>query len=194
MSTQLVQGQASAVGWLRGELGTGILVIILAHACDLASTYLRTPDLAHEVSPTYLALVARGYGGWGALLTIKSFGVLLSIGLLAFYLRNRGRFYPTERGLSFHDFLHHAHSVNAVRLEGGRWLTPSPLLLLIWLAFTTSIGSAAYAYFLAIHNLLGTPLLEGLAGTVAPGAIFLVTAVVFWRLLYDDYRRRGEDE
>jgi uncharacterized membrane protein len=55
------------------------------------------------------------------------------------------------------------------------------------MAFTVSIGSAAYAYFLAIHNLLGTPLMTWMAETVAPFAIFIVTAVVFWRTLYSDY-------
>ena len=51
----------------------------------------------------------------------------------------------------------------------------------------------SYAYCLAIGNLLLTPYLTPVvirvSDVVAPAAVFMLTAVVFWRTLYDDYRR-----
>ena len=173
----------------RFELRLGALLITLAHSCDLLSTYLRTPDLAREVGPTYVFLASHGLGGWACICAIKGVAVLLSIALFAFYVYTRRAFYPAAPGLSFHDFLHHTHSVRAIRRRGGEWVMPSPRLLAIWSAFTLAIGSAAYACFLSVHNMWGTHLLAQVATNVVPAIIFVVTAVVFWHSLYDDYQR-----
>jgi hypothetical protein len=173
------------------ELSVGLLLIVFAHACDILSTYLRTPDLSREVGPAYLLLVSKGLGGWGALLGIKLVGVLLSVSLFVYYMRNRRYFYPPDEGMIFHDFLHYTHGKEALRGRDGRWLAPSPKLLAVWMAFTVAIGTAAYAYFLAWHNIMATPLLTRMADSLAPAAIFMVSAVVFWQTLYHDYRRGG---
>lgn len=169
------------------ELRVGALLIVFAHTCDLLSTWWRTPDLEHEISPGYLLLESLGLSGWPWMIALKVFAVLLTFALFAFYVRRRRGFYPAEPGRSFHEFLHDVHGVRALRRRDGQWVAPSPLLLAIWMSFTVSIGTAAYAYFLAIHNVLGTSLMSWMAETVAPFAIFVVTAVVFWRTLYHDY-------
>lgn len=169
------------------ELRVGAFLIVFAHALDLLSTWSRTPDLRDEIGPGYLALREMGLEGWPWMIALKLGAMLITFGLFAFYVCRRRRFSPAETGRTFHEFLHDVHSVGAIRKAGGQWVAPSPLLLAVWMAFTVSIGSAAYAYFLAIHNLLGTPLMTWMAETVAPFAIFIVTAVVFWRTLYSDY-------
>jgi hypothetical protein len=171
------------------EIRLGVMLIVFAHACDLLSTYLRTPDLSLEVSPLYLRLASAGLGGWPALLGMKLVVVAASCGMFAFYVRTRRRFYPASAGLTFHDFLHHVHGQDALRDAQGRWKAPSPRLLVIWMCFTVAIGSAAYAYFLAWHNIWSTHLLQWMADAVAPAVIFMVSAVVFWQTLYGDYRR-----
>jgi len=177
----------------RAELCIGMLLIVVAHTCDAVSTYISSPDLAREMNPIYLKLAGLGYGGWPTLLTLKGTGVIVSLGLFAYYLRNRRHFYPESPGASFQDFLHFTHGKDAVRRKDGRWLAPSTKLLGLWTAFTISVGSAAYAYCLAIGNLLLTPILTPvmlqIADVVAPAAVFMLTAVVFWRTLFEDYRR-----
>lgn len=168
---------------------------MFAHVCDVVSTYLRTPDLAHEVGPLYIMLANLGLGGWAGLLTVKALAIVLTSGLFVLYVRQRRSFYPAEAEMPFHDFLHYAHGKNAIRSrKDERWLAPSPKLLAVWMAFTASIGSAAYAFFLAVHNILGTPLLAWMAVAAAPGAIFMLTAIVFWRTLYEDYRHGPQAE
>lgn len=171
----------------RTEMRIGLLLIVFSHACDLLSTYWRTPDLSREASPAYAALSQAGWSGWSALLMLKVVGVLLTAALFVFYIRKRRDFYPAEAGRSFHEFLHDVHAQKAMRRPDGSWVAPSPMLLAVWMAFTASIGSAAYAYFLAIHNMLGTPVLVWLANSVAPAAIFMISAIAFWRTLYHDY-------
>jgi hypothetical protein len=173
----------------RAEVRLGALLIVFAHACDILSTYLRTPDLSLELSPLYLRLAAAGFGGWCAMLSMKLVLVLLSCGMFAFYVHRRRSFYPAERGLTFNEFLHRVHGKDALRDSQGHWKAPSPRLLVVWMCFTVSIGSAAYAYFLAWHNIWATSLLAWMADTVAPAVIFLLTAIVFWQTLYGDYRR-----
>ena len=173
----------------RSEFRLGTLLILFAHACDFVSTYIRTPDLSREVGAGYLLLAHWGFGGWAAVIALKATAVVLSVLLFLFYVRSRRVFYPQERGLSFHEFLHRTHSHKAVRRADGSWMMPSPRLLGVWASFTIAIGSAAYAYFLAMHNLIATPLLLWGATSVVPGIIFFVTAVLFWRSLYDDYQR-----
>ena len=165
------------------------MLMVFAHACDIVSTYVRTPDLASEVGPLYVRLAALGLGGWATMIAVKLFGVVLSVSLFIYYVRGRRRFYPTEPDMNFHDFLHYTHGQNALRGRDGRWLAPSPGLLALWMAFTVAIGSAAYAYFLAWQNMIATPLLTWLTDSAAPAAVFLVSAIVFWHTLYQDYRR-----
>lgn len=176
---------------VRTEVRIGLLLIAFAHACDLLSTWLKTPDLSREVSPAYLALAHLGYSGWPVLLGLKIVGVALTAALFLLYVRKRRIFYPEEPGRSFHEFLHDVHGYRAVRKPNGQWVAPSSMLLSVWAAFTASIGSAAYAYFLAIHNMLGTPALVWLADGVAPAAIFMLSAIAFWRTLYYDYSHGG---
>jgi len=185
-----------AAGWTKtlrvrrgSELRLGILLIVFAHTCDLVSTYLRTPNLALEVNPLYLKLAAVGLGGWAALIGMKLVVIVASCAMFAFYVRTRRRFYPEDAGLTFHDFLHYVHGKDALRDSQGRWKAPSPALLATWMCFTVAIGSAAYAYFLAWHNIWSTHLLVWMADTVAPAVIFMVSAIVFWQTLYGDYRR-----
>lgn len=108
----------------RAEIRFALLLIVLTHACDVLSTFLRTPDLALEASPLYLYLGHWGLSGWPVLLGIKVFGVIVSAWLYAYYVRTRSTFYPPEPDQSFHDFLHYAHGVNAVRRADGSWVTP----------------------------------------------------------------------
>lgn len=188
--SQVAAGTTSTVRTRgRSELRLGILLIVFAHACDVVSTYLRTPDLSLEVSPLYLKLAAAGLGGWAALLGMKLVLIVISCAMFAFYVRARRRFYPEVQGLTFHDFLHYVHSKDALRDSRGHWKAPSPALLFVWMCFTVAIGSAAYAYFLAWHNIWSTSLLAWMADSVAPAVIFLVSAIVFWQTLYGDYRR-----
>jgi len=172
------------------EVRLGMLLILFAHACDLVSTYIRSPDLAKEVGPLYVAFDRIGWGGWQTLLSMKALGVIIGLGLFFLYVHKRRSFYPDQADRTFHEFLHDVHSKDAMRRRDGRWVAPSPMLLIVWFAFTVSIGSAAYAYFLAVHNMLGTPILAWMADGPAPGAIFMITAFVFWRTLYYDYGHR----
>ena len=167
----------------------GMLLIVFAHLCDLVSTYLASPDLSGEVGQGYVALASWGFRGWPAIFAIKLAAVTLSLGLFWLYVRTRREFYPREPGMDFHHFLHATHSYRAVRRADGSWVMPSPKLLGIWACFTVAIGSAAFAFFLAMHNMLDTPLLTLGAQSVVPGIIFLVTAVLFWYSLYRDYER-----
>lgn len=182
------QGSVLTSRAARAEVRFAVMLIVLTHACDVLSTYLRTPDLALERSPLYLQLGEWGLSGWPVLGAIKLFGVVLSVWMYAYYVRTRSDFYPSEPGQSFHDFLHYAHGVNAVRRADGSWVTPSPQLLMMWMAFTVSIGSAAYAYFLAVHNMLNTEFMAWMANGAAPAATFIVVALVFWHTLYTSYR------
>jgi len=169
------------------ELAIGIALIVLGHGCDLWSTYLACPDLSRESSPLYLKLASLGLSGWPTVLWTKAIGALVSSALFGLYLRNRRRLYPDVSGQSFHDFLHATHSRGAIRRRDGSWVAPSPALVGLWLAYVAAMGSAAYALFLSIHNIVGTPWMERMAQTVAPGAIFIAIAIVFWRGLYRDY-------
>jgi hypothetical protein len=172
----------------RAEIRFAMLLIVFTHTCDLISTYMRTPDLTLESSPVYLQFVHWGIHGWPVMIGVKTFGVLLSLALYTHYVRTRAHFYPPEPGLSFHDFLHHAHGVDAMRRADGSWVAPSPLLLFMWTGFTVAIGSAAFAYFLAMHNMINTHLLRWMADGAAPAATFIVVALVFWHTLYASYR------
>ena len=96
--------------------------------------------------------------------------------------------------MPFNDFLHSVHGVNPVRRPDGSWVMPSPRLLAIWGAFVFSIGSAAHAYFLAIHNMLLTPLVNRMADGVAQGITFFVIACVFWYMMYKDYQREVPEQ
>ena len=182
------QGRPAATSGA-SEFRVAVLLILLAHVSDLVSTYLASPDLAREANPVYLALAQHGWGGWPSLVGLKMVGIAGSVFLFAFYLRARTDFYPSRPGLSFHDFLHHTHGHNPIRRRDGRWVAPSLRLLCTWGAFTFAIGSATYALFLAVHNLMGTPLVYWMADAAAPGIIFMVTAFVFWHNLYSDYQR-----
>lgn len=187
MTTTRARNHLIAAPDERSELRVGVLAILFAHLCDLVSTYIRTPDLAHEVSPLYLKLGQHGIEGWAVMLGLKGVAVLVSVILFAYYIRQRRSFYPTEAGVSFHDFLHHVHGHKAMRRRDGSWRGPSPKLLMVWMAFTVSIGSAAYAYFLAVHNIMNMAWLSWMADAAAPGVIFMVMAIVFWYTLHVDY-------
>lgn len=177
----------------RAEFAVGSVLIVFAHLCDAVSTYISSPDLAREINPLYLKLDALGYGGWTTLLTVKAIGVAASVMMFSYYIAQRRRFYSERPGVSFAEFLHFTHGKDAVRRRDGSWVAPSVRLLGILLAFTVAVGSAAYAYCLAIGNLLLTPYLTPVvilvSDVIAPAAVFMLTAVVFWRTLYDDYRR-----
>lgn len=187
MTTARARHPLIAVPDLRSELRVGALLILFAHLCDLVSTYIRTPDLAHEISPLYLKLGEHGLEGWSVMLGVKGVAVVLSVALFAFYIRQRRSFYPTEGGISFHDFLHHVHGQKAMRRRDGSWRGPSPKLLMVWMAFTVSIGGAAYAYFLAVHNIMDMAWLSWMADAAAPAVIFMTMALAFWYTLYVDY-------
>jgi hypothetical protein len=119
---------------------------------------------------------------------VKAFGVLLSLCLYIYYVTTRARFYPPEPDMPFNDFLHYVHGIDALRRPDGSWIAPSPRLLFMWTAFTISIGSAAFAYFLAMHNMINTHFLRWMAEGAAPAATFIVVALVFWHTLYASYR------
>ncbi len=177
----------------RAEFAVATVLIVFAHVCDAVSTYISSPDLSREVNPLYLKLDALGHGGWATLLTVKGIGVVLSVVMFSYYVGGRRHFYPERAGASFSEFLHFTHGKDALRRGDGSWVAPSPRLLGLWMAFTVAVGSAAYSYCLAIGNLLLTPYLTPVvirvSDVVAPAAVFMLTAVVFWRTLYDDYRR-----
>lgn len=177
----------------RIEYRVGLLLIVFAHVSDLCTTFLRSPDLALEVGDMYVILGRYGLSGWPTLLTLKLVAVLFSAGCFVFYLRERRAFYPTDAGMSFNDFLHYTHGQNPVRRADGRWIAPSMRLLAIWGAFIASIGTAAYACYLAVQNIMNLPFLCRLSEDWAPGVIFMVTAIVFWRTLYVDYQYMTSD-
>jgi hypothetical protein len=195
------------------EIRLATLLVIFSHACDALSTYIQTPDLRDEAGPLYVRLAELGYGGWPLLLGMKAFVCVLSMGLLALYVAHRRSFYPSEPGMSFHQFLHYTHGKDALHWKNGYWLAPSPRLIAIWMAYIGAIGSALYALALALTNTWYLPaqrwlqdspaaaplaaviqrigpeaFLRGLEGAVM-AAVFLATAALFWQALYRDYRR-----
>jgi hypothetical protein len=187
-STAEPQSTPRATARGRSEVRFALLLIVFTHTCDLVSTYLRTPDLSLESSPLYLQMVQWGLHGWPVMIGVKVFGVLLSLYLYIHYVRTRSHFYPAEPGMPFNDFLHYVHGIDALRRRDGSWVAPSIRLLSMWMGFTIAIGSAAFAYFLAMHNMLNTHLLRWMADGAAPAATFIVVALVFWHTLYASYR------
>ena len=182
------QGNNSRDMW--SEFRLAILLIGFAHLCDLVSTYFGTPDLTLEVSPLYLLFVSNGISGWPVMIGIKFFALVTSIWAFRYYQLKRCYFYPETTGQSFHEFLHHTHGIDAMRRPDGSWIAPSPHLLGIWAAFVYSIGSAAHAFFLTMHNLFMTPFVSQMAEGIAQGITFFVLACVFWYTLYRDYQRK----
>ena len=72
------------------KLGFVALFIALANGCDLASTYLASPNLANE----WNMLQSKFNLGWTGLIAAKVFGGLLALAGYAYYLRHRDACYP----------------------------------------------------------------------------------------------------
>ena len=67
-----------------------IVMIVLSRCADLVSTYLVTPDLAHELNPFVTVLGS----GWLGLILISVFAALILSVMVAQHFRYSRTFYP----------------------------------------------------------------------------------------------------
>ncbi len=166
-------------------------LIVCGHVLDLISTYTANPDLSREVGPLYLKLASLGKGTWGLLITFKLLFATVSVLAYQLIMRARRSFYPQQPLGSVRDFLHAVHSRRALRSADGRWIMPSPRLLLLWVVNIITVGAGIYALALAIHNFCGSPPWMEQLGRLVAG---LVGVFSFWVCAWYDYRHLPVDD
>jgi hypothetical protein len=160
-------------------------LILMGHGLDLISTYAQNPSLDREVGFLYLRLKSVGLGTWPVLIGAKVGFAVMSIGTYGLLMCARRRFYPYRPSASWREFIYTTHMRDSLRDKTGRWMMPSPRLLLPWVVYIITIGAAAYAWVLALHNTVGSP--DWLASTGRVIAT-LVALGGFWAAAWFEYR------
>jgi hypothetical protein len=162
-------------------------VVLLANFVDLASTWLVSPNLAHEWN-----LLQRQFGlGWSGLIGAKLFGGLVAILGYRYYLVNRVRCYPPA-GLSLSEFCRYIifgrhESLNGPQSSREAWRRALVSLGYFW------AGLQILVIWVALDNLLLG------YGLVFPGRrlsesgyhliqSWLIGALVFCRFFLGNYR------
>lgn len=175
---------------LRRKLYLVSVMVILANAADLASTWIVSPNLANEWN-----VLERTFGlGWLGIIGAKVIGGALAIFGYSFYLRRRNHCYP-EPGANFSAFRRHFSFGR--QLKGGwidahrgipfgdhlgvnlGYLWAGMQMLVLWVALDNILLGYGIVFPLRHVSEMGYHMLQSAA----------VAVLVLWRFYAGNYRR-----